>query len=44
MQQCFEVCEKEGIDIYAGMLEVTPKETGMDKHMPLPSAPYQENE
>jgi hypothetical protein len=39
MQQCFEVCEREGVD-YAVMLEVTLKETGMDKYIPLPSAPY----
>lgn len=44
MQQCFEVCEREGVDIYAVMLEVTLKETGMDKYIPLPSAPYQEKE
>ena len=43
MQQCFEVCEKEGSDIYSLMLEVTLKETGMDKYIPLPSSPYQEN-
>jgi hypothetical protein len=38
MEQCFNVCEKDGIDIYAVMLEVTLKETGMDKFIPLPSA------
>lgn len=44
MQQCFEVCEKEGVDIYAVMLEVSLKETGLDKYIPLPSALYQKNE
>lgn len=37
MQQCFDVCEKEGADIYGVMLEITLKETGMDKYIPLPS-------
>jgi hypothetical protein len=37
MQQCFEICEKEGADIYNCMLEVFLQETGMDKYIPLPS-------
>lgn len=37
MNNCFEVCEKEGVDIYNLMLEVSLKETGMDKFIPLPS-------
>lgn len=37
MNSCFEVCEKEGVDIYAIMLEVSLIETGMDKFIPLPS-------
>ena len=37
MNMCFEVCEKEGVDIYNLMLEVTLVETGMDKFIPLPS-------
>lgn len=37
MQQCFDVCDRDGEDIYAVMLEVTLKETGMDKYIPLPS-------
>jgi hypothetical protein len=37
MNKCFEVCEKEGIDIYETMLEVTLIETGMDKFVPLSS-------
>lgn len=40
MEQCFEVCEKEGVDIYDIMLEVSLIETGMDKFIPLPSQPY----
>lgn len=44
MQRCFDVCEKEGADIYSVMLEVTLKETSMDKYIPLPSFPYQENQ
>lgn len=43
MNKCFEVCEKEGIDIYAVMLEVSLIETGMDKFIPLPSQPSPEN-
>lgn len=43
MKKCFEVCEKEGIDIYDVMLEVSLIETGMDKYIPLPSQPYPEN-
>ena len=42
MEQCFEVCEKEAVDIYSLMLEVTLIETGMDKFIPLPSQPYSE--
>jgi hypothetical protein len=37
MSMCFEVCEKEGVDIYDLMLEATLVETGMDKFIPLPS-------
>ncbi len=37
MNDCFEVCEKEGVDIYDLMLEVTLIETGMDMFIPLPS-------
>jgi len=37
MSKCFDVCEKEGIDIYDLMLEITLIETGMDKIIPLPS-------
>jgi len=40
MNDCFKVCEKEGVDIYGVMLEVTLIETGMDKFIPLPSQPY----
>ncbi len=38
MNSCFEVCEKEGVDIYAIMHEVLLIETGWDKYIPLPSA------
>lgn len=40
MEKCFAVCEKEGMDIYNIMLEVSLIETGMDKFIPLPSQPY----
>ncbi len=43
MSSCFDVCEKEGVDIYSIMLEVSLIETGMDKFIPLPSQPYPEN-
>jgi hypothetical protein len=42
MDKCFEICEKERIDIYSIMLEVTLIETGMNKFIPLPSAAYSE--
>ncbi len=37
MKKCFKICEKDGIDTYELMLEVTLIETGMDKYIPLPS-------
>ena len=37
MSQAFEVCEKEGVDIYDLTMEVYLKETGMDQFIPLPS-------
>ncbi len=43
MNRCFEVCDKEGADIYSIMLEVTLTGTGMDKFIPLPSKPYTDN-
>jgi len=42
MNQCFSICEKNGIDIYDTMNEVALKETGLDKFIPLPSTPYAE--
>jgi hypothetical protein len=42
MNNCFEICEKTGIDIYDLMLEVALVETGMDNYIPLPSQPYTE--
>lgn len=38
MNECFEFCDKEGLDIYEIMLEVTLVETGLNKHIPLPSS------
>lgn len=40
MNQCFSVCNKNGIDIYDSMSEVTLIETGLDKFIPLPSTEY----
>lgn len=37
METCFAVCSNERVDIYDVMLEIFLKETGMDKHIPLPS-------
>lgn len=37
MQECFDVCEMNGKDIYSLMLDVTLKETGMDQYIPLQS-------
>ena len=44
MNQCFSVCEKNGVDIYDTMSEVALKEIGLDKFMPLPSAALTEEE
>jgi hypothetical protein len=38
MNQCFEVCEKQNIDVYNFTMEVYLKETGLDKFIPLPSS------
>jgi hypothetical protein len=43
MKKCFAFCEKEGVDFYNMMLEVSLIETGMDKFIPLPSQPYPES-
>ncbi len=37
MNDCFEVCDKEGVDIYAIMMEESLLESGLDKIIPLPS-------
>lgn len=37
MNQCFDVCEKEGVDIYEIMMEEMLLESGLDKIIPLPS-------
>lgn len=38
MNDCFDVCEKEGAYIFEIMLEVTLIETGLDKVITLPSS------
>ncbi len=38
MNDCFDLCEKEGAYIFEIMLEVTLIETGLDKVIPLPSS------
>ena len=43
MSKCFEVCEKEAVDIYDVMLEVSLIETRMNKFIPLLSQPYTKN-
>lgn len=40
MNQCFTVCEKNGVDIYDTMSEVALKDTGLNKFIFLPSAKY----
>lgn len=35
--QCFEVCEASGADIYDISMEIFLKETGLDEFIPLPS-------
>lgn len=37
MNECFDVCEKEGLDIYEIMMEELLIESGLDKIIPLPS-------
>lgn len=37
MNECFDVCENEGIDIYEVMMEEMLLESGLDKIIPLPS-------
>jgi hypothetical protein len=37
MEQCFDVCEAAGQDIYSVMQEIFLIETGLDKYIPLPS-------
>ena len=36
MNQCFEVCQKDGISIYDVMSEVLLKETNLNKYISLP--------
>jgi hypothetical protein len=42
MNNCFEVCEKAGVDVYDLMLEVVLVETSMDSYIPLPSMTFSE--
>jgi hypothetical protein len=37
MNECFEICNNSGVDIYEIMYELTLTETGLDKFIPLPS-------
>lgn len=37
MNECFDVCEKEGLDIYEIIMEELLLESGLDKIIPLPS-------
>lgn len=37
MNECFDVCEKEGLDIYEIMMAELLIESGLDKIIPLPS-------
>jgi hypothetical protein len=37
MNQCFNVCEAAGQDVYDVMQEIFLTETGLDKFIPLPS-------
>jgi len=37
MESSFDICEKEGVDIYSFMQEIFLKDTGLDKYIPLPS-------
>ena len=40
MNQCFSVCEKNGVDVYDTMGDVLLKETGLDKFIPLSTAEF----
>lgn len=42
MDQCFEVCEREGKDIYSIMGDVFLMETGLVKYIPLSTTPIHE--
>lgn len=37
MEQCFDVCESNGLDVYSVMQEIFLTETGLDQYIPLPS-------
>ncbi len=34
MKQCFEICNKQGVDIYAYMHNIALERTGLDKFIP----------
>lgn len=36
MNECFNVCDKAGVDIYDIMMEITLIKTGLDKFISLP--------
>ena len=37
MARCFEICEREDIDIYNVTMEISLLETGLNEFIPLPS-------
>lgn len=37
MEASFDICEREGVDIYIYMQEIYLKDTRLDKYIPLPS-------
>ncbi|MEO3402941.1 hypothetical protein AAFN85_03500 [Mucilaginibacter sp. CAU 1740] len=37
IEQCFDVCESNGLDVYSVMQETFLTETGLDRYIPLPS-------
>ena len=42
IEQCFEVCERKGADIYSVMGDVFLIETGLVKYIPLSTTPHYE--
>ena len=37
MEASFDICEREGVDIYSFMQEIFLEDTGLAKYIPLPS-------